>query len=134
MRGAARGLLAVGVGDTVSEAVPGIPYTTDWHGQPVGEERFHWVVAEAVLAAGALHTYTGQALYARLAERWWSEIDEHFVDAATGSWHHELSPTMGPSSRTWHGKPDVYHAYNALTLPALPLAPTAAPTISRLAR
>lgn len=134
LQDAAEGLFARAVEDTVSEAAPGIPYTTDWHGQPVVEERFHWVIAEAVLAAGALHAYTGKALYAGLAERWWSEIDEHFVDAATGSWHHELSPTMHPSSRTWHGKPDVYHAYNALTLPDLPLAPTAALTISRLAR
>ncbi len=48
--------------------------------QPVVEERFHWVIAEAVLAAEALDTYTGDAVYDGFAERWWSEIDEHFVD------------------------------------------------------
>jgi mannose/cellobiose epimerase-like protein (N-acyl-D-glucosamine 2-epimerase family) len=126
---AAEELFARAVDDAVSDEFPGIPYTTDWHGVPVVEERFHWVISEAVLAASALHDYTGQALYEGFTARWWSEIAEYFVDEATGSWHHELSPTMGPSTRTWHGKPDAYHAYNALTLPDLPLAPSAALTI-----
>lgn len=126
---AAEALFAQAVEDTAEDDTPGLAYTTDWHGEPVVRERFHWVMAEAVLAAEALHTYTDSALYSGLASRWWSEIAEHFVDDATGSWHHELSPSMGPSSRTWRGKPDAYHAFNALTLPDLPLAPSAALTI-----
>jgi mannose/cellobiose epimerase-like protein (N-acyl-D-glucosamine 2-epimerase family) len=129
MEEAAEALFARAVEDAVSDEFPGIPYTTDWHGEPVVDERFHWVMAEAVLAASALHSYTGEARYAGLAKRWWSEIDRYFIDPATGSWHHELSPTLGPSSRTWHGKPDAYHAFNALTFPDLPLAPSAALTI-----
>ncbi|MET0766297.1 MAG: AGE family epimerase/isomerase, partial [Aeromicrobium sp.] len=96
---------------------------------PAVHERFHWVIAEAVLAAEALHTATGQALYAGLARRWWSEIAEYFVDDTTGSWHHELTAGMRPSTRTWRGKPDAYHAFNALTFPDLPLAPSAPLTI-----
>lgn len=131
---AAESLFAQAVEDTAEDDTPGLAYTTDWHGEPVVRERFHWVIAEAVLAAEALHTYTGKALYSGLAARWWSEIDEHFVDDATGSWHHELSPSLGPSSRTWRGKPDAYHAFNALTLPDLPLAPSAALTIGGTAQ
>lgn len=128
---AAEGLFGRAVADAVDDDAPGIPYTTDWHGAPVVEERFHWVVAEAVLAATALGTYTGEARYEGFASRWWAEIAEHFV---TGEgWIHELSPTMGPSSRTWHGRPDAYHAFNAVTLPSLPLAPCPAQTIDRLA-
>lgn len=126
---AAEALFAQAVEDTAEDDTPGLAYTTNWHGEPVVRERFHWVIAEAVLAAEALHTYTGAALYAGLASRWWSEIDEHFVDDTTGSWHHELTPAMAPSTRTWRGKPDAYHAFNALTLPDLPLAPSAALTI-----
>lgn len=122
------------VDDAVSEDTPGLGYTTNWHGEPVVSERFHWVMAEAVLAAEALSTFTGKPTYAGLAERWWNEIDEHFLDRETGSWHHELSPTMVPSTRTWRGKPDAYHAFNALTFPSLPLAPTAVRTIGQLAR
>lgn len=126
---AAEALFAQAVEDTAEDDTPGLAYTTDWHGEPVVRERFHWVISEAVLAAEALHTYTGSALYAGLASRWWSEIDEHFVDDASGSWHHELTPSMELSTRTWRGNPDAYHAFNALTLPDLPLAPSAALTI-----
>jgi sulfoquinovose isomerase len=126
---AAEALFSQAVEDTAEDDTPGLAYTTDWHGEPVVRERFHWVMAEAVLAAEALGTYTDGALYAGLASRWWAEIAEHFVDDATGSWHHELSPSMGRSTRTWRGKPDAYHAFNALTLPDLPLAPSAALTI-----
>lgn len=133
MQEAAVALFARAVDDAVNDDTPGLGYTTTWHGEPVVEERFHWVIAEAVLSAEALHVFTGEALYSGLAARWWSEIEEHFVDDSTGSWHHELSPTMGPSDRTWRGKPDAYHTFNALTLPSLPLAPSAALTIDRLA-
>jgi sulfoquinovose isomerase len=126
---AAEALFARAVDDTAEDDTPGLAYTTNWHGEPIVQERFHWVIAEAVLAAEALHTYTGSALYAGFVSRWWSEIDEFFVDPSTGSWHHELTPAMGPSTRTWRGKPDAYHAFNALTLPDLPLAPSAPLTI-----
>jgi sulfoquinovose isomerase len=127
---AAEELFARAVEDAVDDDTPGIPYTTDWHGEPIVEERFHWVVSEAVLAAEALHTWTGKPLYAGFASRWWSEIGDYFVDPATGSWRHELAfPSMATSTRTWRGRPDAYHAFNALTLPDLPLAPSAALTI-----
>ena len=126
---AAEALFAQAVADAVSDDEPGLPYTTDWHGEPIVEERFHWVIAEAVLAAGALNTWTGKRIYAGLAERWWSEIEEHYIDHESGAWHHELSPKMQPTTRTWRGKPDAYHAFNALTFPDLPLAPSAALTM-----
>lgn len=126
---AAEALFARAVEDTANDDTPGLAYTTSWSGEPIVRERFHWVLAEAVLAAEALNTYTGAARYSGFANRWWADIDEHFVDDATGSWHHELSPSMGTSNRTWRGKPDAYHAFNALTLPDLPLAPSAALTI-----
>lgn len=118
------------VDDAVTDA-PGLPYTTDWRGRPVVAERFHWVIAEAILAADALSRVTGEPRFASLAARWWTEVDTYFADTRTGSWHHELSPTMGPSSRTWLGQPDAFHIMNALTLPDLPLAPTAPVTAGR---
>ncbi|MEJ7634991.1 AGE family epimerase/isomerase [Aeromicrobium sp.] len=130
---AAEALFAQAVGDTVSDDVPGLAYTTDWHGEPIVAERFHWVIAEAVLAGHALHAWTGKSLYEGLTSRWWSEIDTYYVDHETGSWHHELSEAMRPTTRIWRGRPDAYHAFNALTLPDLPLAPSAALTIGRQA-
>ncbi len=113
---AAESLAERAVDDALDDDHPLLPYTTDWDGTPVVAERFHWVMAEAVSAAESLAARTGRALHAGLAARWWAEIDEHVIDD-DGSWRHELSPTLEPSSRTWTGRPDAYHAVNALTLP-----------------
>ncbi|MEV7428686.1 AGE family epimerase/isomerase [Nocardioides sp. NPDC092400] len=107
------------------EGRTGFPYTTDWDGTPVVDQRFHWVHCEAVLAARALASATGEQRYADLADRWWTFTREHFVEA-DGSWLHELDAGLAPAGVTWPGKPDAYHAFNALLLPSLPLAPSAA--------
>ena len=99
----------------------GFVYTTDWSGTPVEARRFHWVAAEAAAAADVLHRTTGEARYAELAHEWWAWIDAHLVDHERGSWFHELDTDNAPSGRTWVGKPDVYHAAQAVILPDLPL-------------
>jgi sulfoquinovose isomerase len=100
----------------------GFVYTTDWSGAPVEARRFHWVAAEAVAAADVLGRVTGDSRYADDASRWWEWIDDHLVDHERGSWFHELDTANRPSGRTWIGKPDVYHAAQAVILPELPLA------------
>ncbi len=100
----------------------GFAYTTGWDGRPVVARRFHWVAAEAVATAEVLHGVTGEQRFADSAERWWRWIDAHLVDHERGSWHHELDTENRPSGRTWIGKPDVYHAAQAVILPELPLA------------
>ena len=105
---------------------PGLIYTVDEHGRPVVTARLHWVACEAVLAADALHRRTGQERFAAAAARWWGEIDRYFIDRAGGGWWQELTPDMTPAASTWSGKPDVYHSYQALLFPSLPLSPTAA--------
>ena len=61
---AAEGLFhrAVAEGWSVDGA-DGFVYTTDWDGTPVVRERMHWVVAEAICAAAALHQATGRQEY-----------------------------------------------------------------------
>ena len=102
---------------------PGFVYTVDWDGQPVVRQRMHWVAAEAVAAAAALFTATGDASYATWYETWWQHVADRFRDPLRGSWHHELAPDGTPASGTWAGKPDVYHAFQATLVPRLPLAP-----------
>uniref|UniRef100_UPI0026350682 AGE family epimerase/isomerase n=1 Tax=Gryllotalpicola sp. TaxID=1932787 RepID=UPI0026350682 len=46
-----------------------------------------------------------------------------------GSWIHQLDPTNVPSTTIWEGKPDIYHAYQAVILPMLPLAASPAGAI-----
>ena len=84
----------------------------------------HWVLAEAVSTASVLHRATGDAGYAEDAARWWAYADRVLVDHEHGSWHHELDPQNAPSSSTWRGKPDVYHAYQAALVPSLPVTPS----------
>ena len=43
-----------------ADGEPGFVYTTDWDGRPVVRERMHWVAAEAIAAAAALHRRTGE--------------------------------------------------------------------------
>ena len=38
---------------------------------------------------------------------------------------------MTPDTSTWSGKPDLYHSYQALLLPSLPLSPAAATALAR---
>lgn len=116
---------SVGEGWSVDGA-DGFVYTVDWEGKPVVRERMHWVVAEATATAAALHAATGEPSYARWYEVFWDYIAEHLLDQGRGSWQHELSPENAPSSATWKGKPDTYHAFQATLIPRLPLAPTLA--------
>jgi mannose/cellobiose epimerase-like protein (N-acyl-D-glucosamine 2-epimerase family) len=102
------------------DGADGFVYTVDWQGAPVVRERMHWVAAEGTAAAAALFAATGEPAYAEWYESWWRHIADCFRDPVRGSWHHELSPTNQPSSKTWRGKPDIYHAFQATLLPRLP--------------
>jgi sulfoquinovose isomerase len=112
------------------DGADGFVYTVDWSGRPVVRERLHWVAAEATATAAALHAATGDPSYAEWYATWWEHIDACFRDLGHGSWHHELSPTLAPSSQTWEGKPDTYHAFQATLIPRLPLAPTLAAAVA----
>jgi sulfoquinovose isomerase len=83
----------------------------------------HWVVAEAIAAAAALHRRTGEEGYARHYAEWWAYAREHLLDRGRGSWHHELDASNRPQASVWPGKPDLYHAVQATLLPRMPLAP-----------
>lgn len=138
--GAAPGWLleaAIGLFDTATadawsrDGHPGLLYTIGPDGQPVITARLHWVACEAVLAADALHRRTGQARFAAAAARWWAEIDRYFIDRQNGGWWNELAPDLTPAATTWSGKPDLYHSYQALLFPSLPLTPAAAIALAR---
>lgn len=104
------------------DGADGFVYTLDWQDAPVVRERMHWVVAEAVMAAWALGARTGDPAYAEHARRWWDYAERHHVDREHGSWHHELDPGNRPAGTVWPGKPDVYHAYQAVLLPQTALS------------
>ncbi|MBH3449185.1 AGE family epimerase/isomerase [Pseudomonas putida] len=112
------------------DGAPGYVYTLDWAGQPVVHARLHWVHAEACAAAAALLQRTGEAHYEQWYRNGWDFIASHFIDTHGGSWHHELDATNQPAGTIWPGKPDLYHAYQALLLPGLPLASSLASNLA----
>ncbi|MEU4690648.1 AGE family epimerase/isomerase [Actinoplanes sp. NPDC023714] len=121
---AAKALFARAVEDGWEvDGAPGFVYTTDWDGTPVVRQRMHWVAAEAIAAAAALHTRTGEKNYAHWYETWCAYVREHVVDLPRGSWWHELDTANRPAETTWSGKPDLYHAVQAMLIPRAPLAP-----------
>jgi mannose/cellobiose epimerase-like protein (N-acyl-D-glucosamine 2-epimerase family) len=83
----------------------------------------HWVTAEAISAAAALHIRTGDNRYAECASRWWTYVEDHLIDPERGSWFHQLSPANEVLDTVWPGKPDLYHAVQTTLIPRLPLAP-----------
>ncbi|KIH98274.1 hypothetical protein LP52_14005 [Streptomonospora alba] len=99
------------------DGADGFCYTLDWDDRPVIRERMHWVATEACAAAHALHARTGGAGYAESARKWWAHVRAYFVDAAQ-NWRHETDPHGRPSTTVWSGRPDVYHAYTALSFAA----------------
>ncbi len=99
----------------------GFPYTLDRGDRPVVGARMHWVLCEAVAAATVLAEATGRPRYRELAHRWRQHGEERFADPATGSWHHELTPTGEVGSGTWAGQPDAYHLAQMLLLDGRPV-------------
>jgi len=103
-----------------ADGAPGFVYTTDFEGAPVVRERLHWVVAEALGSATVLAQETGDPRYGADHATWTGWAQAHVVDRVHGSWWHELDPAGAPAFSMWPGKPDVYHAFQALLLPLLP--------------
>lgn len=122
-----RALFAVACRDAWrADGKPGLVYTLDWSSQPVVRARLHWAHAEAIAAAAALLRRTGEPFYEDWYRRLWEFVAHHFIDWRDGSWHHELDSDNLPARSIWPGKPDLYHAYQAVLLPRLPLAPSLA--------
>ncbi|MEI2777256.1 MAG: AGE family epimerase/isomerase [Tetrasphaera sp.] len=113
-----------------ADGAEGFVYTTDWDGAPVVRARMHWVLTEALGAAWALHHAGGGERWEALFEQWWRYAQTHLVDAERGSWHAELAPDNTPYAGTWAGKPDTYHALQAMLLPRLPLVPSFASALA----
>jgi mannose/cellobiose epimerase-like protein (N-acyl-D-glucosamine 2-epimerase family) len=101
------------------DGAPGFVYTTDFDATPVVRTRLHWVAAEGLATAWTLALVTGESGYRTWFDVWRQHVEDVFVDPVRGSWHHELDVTNHPSHLVWDGKPDTYHAYQAVLLPSL---------------
>jgi sulfoquinovose isomerase len=98
----------------------GLVYTTDASGVPVVRDRFHWVTCEALATAYALWATTGDEAYGDQWRLLWKHANDTFIDLERGGWRHEIDPEGQLGRGTWPGKPDTYHAIQAVLLPLLP--------------
>lgn len=129
---AARALFDRAVADGwAADGADGFVYTTDWSGAPVVADRMHWVAAEAIGAAAALHQRTGDEQYAQRYAQWWDYVDRYVIDHVNGSWFHQLDVHNQPAGTVWPGKADLYHAAQCTLIPRLPLAPSLATAVAQ---
>jgi sulfoquinovose isomerase len=110
---AASHLVTTAAADAWDESRGGFVYTTDHDGHPVVRERFHWVACEAVGATWALEAATGDAGWGTRGTAYWDWIRRHCATPPLG-WQHEFDPDNRPVQRTWVGRPDTYHALQAV--------------------
>ncbi len=122
---AARGLFGRAVADGWDRSRFGFAYTVDWSGREVSAHRLHWPLTEAIAAARFLYAATAEAEYAEWYAEFWQLAAASYIDPRTGTWAHELDPDGRPATSVWSGRPDLYHALQAIVLSRL--APTAAP-------
>ncbi|WP_172120579.1 AGE family epimerase/isomerase [Actinomyces faecalis] len=109
---------------------PGFVYTTDFTGEPVVHERMHWVVCEGVSAAAAIRRALLddgrgeiEVEHYEHCYRSWIDYAEQYLIEAPGVWTHELDQSNQPSTRTWEGHPDIYHALQMTLMSRLPVWP-----------
>lgn len=98
----------------------GLYYTVGFDGRPLRRARYWWPVTEALGVLAALIKLEPSPEDEIWYRRLWRFADAHFIDHERGGWFPELGLDGRPDSSQFKGKPDIYHALQAL---AFPLAP-----------
>ena len=99
------------------DGAPGLVYTTDWDGTPVVHDRMHWTLAEAINTSAVLYRVTKEERYAEDLGMFLKYLEEKVIDPSNGSWFHQLDRENRPKGTVWPGKPDIYHAFQAMLIP-----------------
>lgn len=102
-----------------ADGAEGLVYTTDLDGRPIIHDRMHWTLAEAINTAAVLYRVTGEDRYAFDFGVLLEYLDKHVMDHENGSWFHQLDSRNNVLTTVWPGKPDVYHAFQAMMIPYL---------------
>jgi mannose/cellobiose epimerase-like protein (N-acyl-D-glucosamine 2-epimerase family) len=98
----------------------GLAYTLDRGGQVAIADRYWWPVTEAIGALASLIKLAPVATDEDWYRRLWTFADRSLVDHARGGWFPELDPAGRPAARQFAGKPDIYHALQAVLYPLAP--------------
>ncbi len=98
---------------------PGFCYTVDWERKPVIHDRMHWVLAEAINTSSLLYRITDNPMFAEDYHSFMEYLDVYVADHEQGSWYHQLDRDNKVIATVWPGKPDLYHAVQAMIYPYL---------------
>lgn len=99
------------------DGAKGFVYTTDFEGNPVIHDRMHWTLAEAINTSSVLYRITKDERYANDYSEYLEYLDQSVMDHRYGSWFHQLDEKNSVIDTVWPGKPDIYHAFQAMFIP-----------------
>ena len=98
----------------------GLAYTVDQAGKVLVADRYWWPVTEGMGALAALLKLGNDPEIAQWYLRLWDFAQAAFVDHDNGGWHPEIDAKGQPCGRQFSGKPDIYHALQAMLYPLVP--------------
>ena len=119
---------------------PGFVYTTDARGGVVIADRMHWVVCEAIGAAVALRRAEldgpGEPDRGLIEDyehcyRTFIDYADEYLIAGDGKWNHQLGPDNQLATTIWPGRPDIYHAVQAMLAQRVPVSPAFAQALDQ---
>lgn len=98
----------------------GFFYTLDFDHKPALRHKIWWPATEAIAAAAFIAEHEADPFF----EDWYRRVlgfsANHFIDHANGGWYPELGEDLKPVDFFFTGKPDIYHALQALLIPLYP--------------
>lgn len=115
--GRARNLVAQALVDAWLPA-GGIAYTLGCDGEVSIADRYWWPVTEGIGALATLMKVEPNAGDEEWYRTFWDFADASFVDHDRGGWFPEIGHDGSPVARQFRGKPDIYHALQAVLFPA----------------
>ncbi|MFN4057220.1 MAG: AGE family epimerase/isomerase [Roseinatronobacter sp.] len=97
-----------------------IAYTVAPSGQMLRPARYWWPMTEALGALAALMKADPTPQDALWYDRVWQAANARFIDHARGGWYPEINADGAPALGQFKGKPDIYHALQAMLFPLAP--------------
>ncbi|MFN3146111.1 MAG: AGE family epimerase/isomerase [Paracoccaceae bacterium] len=98
----------------------GLVYTLNLDGTPDVRDRYWWPVTEAIGVLAAFLKLDRSAADEAWYRRMWQFAHAHFMDHDRGGWFPEIDAEGRPAATQFTGKPDIYHAVQAVLFPAVP--------------
>lgn len=98
----------------------GFAYTLNFDGSLRVTDRYWWPLTEAIGAYATLLKLDGSVDDQAWYERFWDAAFDQFVDHDLGGWNPEIDAAGAPVQKQFIGKPDIYHALQAVLYPLHP--------------